>query len=116
MSDVDAIYIPRGTCRTIAVEVESNGIDITSQGTLTLTVRELPSPESPILIQVQNDPGTNFITLHEDDTKIPVGKYSADIRFTIHGCTISVWGTDEDDTSVKNLKNFIILAGVGDDE
>lgn len=119
---MEAITIPRGTCKAIEVTLTENGEALTmgEKDYLVLTVRETASTESPILLQIKGQEGKNVLGLHEADTDLPVGKYSADIRFyrllDAGYCTFSVWGTDETDTREKNLKNFIILAGVGESE
>ena len=115
----DTISIPRGTCKTINVTPKSadgTPIELSTTDTVVLTVRELASPDSPILLQAESAAGTTQIQLHEDETTLPPGKYSADIRFKHAGCTFVVWGIQDNDTKVANLGNFIILVGVGVDE
>lgn len=115
----DTISIPRGTCKTINVTPKSadgTPIVLSATDTVVLTVRALASPESPIRLQAESAPGTSQIQLHEDETMLPPGKYSADIRFKHDGCTFVVWGIQDNDTKVGNLGNFIILVGVGVDE
>ena len=82
----DTISIPRGTCKTINVTPKSadgTPIVLSATDTVVLTVRALASPESPILLQAESAPGTSQIQLHEDETMLPPGKYSADIRFNL---------------------------------
>ena len=117
---MEPIYIPRGTCQAITMNLTENGEPLTmgENDYLVLTVREIASESSPILLQVKGQEGKNVIGLHESDTDLPAGKYSADIRFyrklDAGYCTFSVWGISESDTREKNLKNFIILTAVGE--
>ena len=116
------IRIPRGTCLAIPVTLTEDGEPLTmgENDYLVLTVREIASESSPILLRVEGQKGKSVIALHETDTDLLVGKYSADIRFyrLLNGeyCTFSVWGTTDSDTREKNLKNFMILAGVGEND
>ena len=112
------IRIPRGTCKAFKIRIVQDGMEVElgENDYLVLTVREIASESSPVLLRVEGRKGKNVIMLHEADTMLPVGKYSADIRLYRKDCTYSVWGTAESDTREKNLKNFIILAGVGEHE
>ena len=116
------MHIPRGTCKAYRARLFSRTdsgkteIEMGENDYLVLTVREIASESSPILLRVEGQKGKNIIALHENETDLPVGKYSADIRLYKDDCTYSIWGTDESDTREKNLKNFIILAGVGENE
>lgn len=117
MSNADVISVSRGTCLSLPVNLTSEGEAVTLDETdyLVLTVREIASESSPILLQITGDKGSNVLTLHEEDTaSIAVGKYSAEIRLYHFDCVYSIWGIDATDTREKNLKNFVILAGVGE--
>ena len=115
---MDTIYIPRGTCKVLKFNLKMNGdvLEINEDDQLILTVREKASASSPVLLRAAAEKGTGTIILHESDTMLPVGKYSAEVRLHRKGCTYSVWGISEEDTREKNIRNFIILAGVGTDE
>jgi hypothetical protein len=117
MSNADVISLSRGTCLSLPVNMVSDGEPVVMDETdyLVLTVREIASESSPILLQITGDNGSNVITIHESDTaNMEVGKYSAEIRLYHFGCVYSVWGIDATDSREKNLKNFVILAGVGE--
>lgn len=117
MSNADVISVSRGTCLSLPVNMVSDGTAVTMEATdyLVLTVREIASESSPILLQVTGEKGSNIITLHEEDTaSLAVGKYSAEIRLYHYDCVYSVWGIDSTDTREKNLRNFVVLAGVGE--
>ena len=117
---MDTLYFARGTCGAIDATLKEDGEELVmgADDYLVLTVRETAAETSPVLLRVVGQFSKTTLQLHEDDTMLPVGKYSADIRLyrKLNGeyCTFSVWGTTEDDSREKNLKNFVILAGVGD--
>lgn len=106
------IAITRGDCGLIAIEIETGGstYEMAEGDTLELTVRGLPSAESPILLHAESAPGVAQIVLHTEDTQIPPGRYSADIQLNHGECRYTVW--PELDTAkgykVRNLKNFIV--------
>lgn len=119
MASVDYIALARGDCKVLCVTVKANGeaLELGANDTVELTVRELPEPESPVLLRVTSEPGSNLLPIHEEDTlALEPGKYSADIRYKRDGCTYTIWGISDRGTRIKNLMNFYILAGVGADE
>lgn len=119
MATTDYIAIARGDCKVISVTVKANGeaLEFGAEDTVELTVRAKPDPDSPVLLRVTSEPGSNLLPIHEADTLgLEPGKYSADVRYRREGCTYTVWGVSDGATRVKNLKNFYILAGVGADE
>ena len=83
---------------------------------LTLTVRALPSAQSPALIQIDALPGSNRIVFNHDDTaELDVGRYSADVQLTTaEGKRYTVWPTITGSGRyvVKNLNNFVIMPEV----
>lgn len=83
---------------------------------LTLTVREQPSPDFPVLISVDSLPGSNRILIRAADTEgLEPGRYSADVQLTDgNGNIYTVWPELEGSAryKVKNLKNFIIMPEV----
>ena len=83
---------------------------------LTLTVRALPSADSPALIQIDALPGSNRIVFrHEDTAELDVGRYSADVQLTTaEGKRYTVWPTITGSGRyvVKNLNNFVIMPEV----
>ena len=117
---MDTLYFARGTCGAIDVTLYEDGspLEMGADDYLVLTVRETASESSPVLLRLVGQYGKTSLGLHEADTMLPVGKYSADVRLyrklDAGYCTFSVWGVTEDDSREKNLKNFVILAGVGD--
>ncbi len=116
-STAGIISIPRGTCLSVTVNMTSDGQAVTMGATdhLVLTVREVASASSPVLLSITGENGSNVITIHEADTaSMAVGKYSAEIRLYRNDCVYSAWGIDASDSRQKNLKNFVVLAGVGE--
>ena len=116
----EAIYLTKGD--DAALEVSSiaaeDGSEYSMQAgdVLTLTVRALPSADSPALIQIDSLPGVNRIVLrHEDTAELNVGRYSADVQLTTaDGKRYTVWPTITGSGRyvVKNLNNFVIMPEV----
>lgn len=88
--------------------------ELQADDVLTLTVRALPSAQSPALIQVDALPGSRRIVFGHDDTaELDVGRYSADVQLTTaEGKRYTVWPTIAGSGRyvVKNLNNFVIIA------
>lgn len=113
----DFIAITRGDDGVIDVSiVQDGGVPYTMQegDKLELTVRALPTPDSPILIHKTSESGKPVIALSSADTDIEAGSYSADIQLTMaDGCVCTVWPTSLiRHISPRNLNNFRIAAGV----
>ena len=116
----EAIYLTKGD--DAALEVSSIAAEDGSQyemqagDVLTLTVRALPSADSPALIQIDSLPGVNRIVLrHADTAELNVGRYSADVQLTTSdGKRYTVWPaiTGSGRYVVKNLNNFVIMPEV----
>ena len=116
----EAIYLTKGD--DAALEVSSIAAEDGSQyemqagDVLTLTVRALPSADSPVLIQIDALPGSNRIVFrHEDTAELTVGRYSADVQLTTaEGKRYTVWPTITGSGRyvVKNLNNFVIMPEV----
>lgn len=116
-----AINITKGDDAALNVELSAgeNGDQAYEMGemdVLTLTVREQPSAEFPVLLQVNSLPGSNRILIRSEDTaSIEPGRYSADVQLTDgSGNVYTVWPELEGSAryKVKNLKNFIIMPEV----
>lgn len=109
------IYMVRGDDEVLQVALE--GYEMASGDTLTLTVRELPSNESKVLLSSTSAPGSNRIVIrHADTTEVPVGAYSADVQLlTADGLRRTVWPTNITDPTrqrAANMKNFILVSEV----
>ena len=83
---------------------------------LILNVREKANEESPLLIDLRSELGSNEIVFSHDDTKdILPGYYSAEIQFMGEDeKRITVWPKMEGNnkTSQSNRKNFCLMSEV----
>ena len=84
--------------------------------TLTLTVRETPTLDSPVIFESASLPGVNRMIVRAADTaNAEAGRYSADIQLTTaDGLRFTIWPSIEGSARYKtsNLKNFIIMPEV----
>ena len=116
----DVIYLTKGDDAVLEVSsiATEGGTEYELQGTdvLTLTVRALPSAQSPALLQVDALPGSRRIVFsHADTAELDVGRYSADVQLTTaEGKRYTVWPTITGSSRyvVKNLNNFVIMPEV----
>lgn len=116
----DVIYLTKGDDAVLEVSsvATEGGAEYELQDTdvLTLTVRALPSAQSPALLQVDALPGSNRIVFsHADTAELDVGRYSADVQLTTaEGKRYTVWPTITGSGRyvVKNLNNFVIMPEV----
>ena len=116
----EAIYLTKGDDAVLEVSsiAAEDGSQYSMQAgdVLTLTVRALPSADSPALIQIDSLPGVNRIVLrHADTAELNVGRYSADVQLTTaDGKRYTVWPTITGSGRyvVKNLNNFVIMPEV----
>lgn len=118
-SVVSKIAMYRGDSETLRVPLTLDGEEYAMQDgdTLTMTVRETPAAESPVLIQITGAPGSNRIPIaHEDTAELEPGWYSADIQLlTAEGLRKTVWPDFAVPTgriSQKNMSNFAIMPEV----
>lgn len=83
---------------------------------LIFCVREKPSEESTLLLEVQSNPGSNDIVFtHNMTYQIAPGFYSAEVQYmTEDGKRITVWPklTGNARTSGSNRKNFCLMTEV----
>lgn len=116
----DVIYLTKGDDAVLEVSsiTTDGGVEYALQETdvLTLTVRALPSSESPVLIQIDSLQGSNRIVLrHEDTAEMNVGRYSADVQLTTaDGKRYTIWPSVSGSGRyvVKNFNNFVIMPEV----
>ena len=116
----DVIYLTKGDDAVLEVSsIATEGgaeYELQPEDELTLTVRALPSADSPALIQIDALPGSNRIVFrHEDTAELDVGRYSADVQLTTaDGKRYTVWPTITGSGRyvIKNLKNFVIMPEV----
>lgn len=110
------IAITRGDCGIIDVALDMGGeaYEMAADDTIELTVRELPTSESPVILHKVSAPGIAQIVLHAEDTQIAPGRYTADVQLNHGDCRYTVWPEidPEKDYKIKNRKNFIVTAEV----
>ena len=88
-----------------------------AEDTLTLSVREYPSKDSPLLLSVTSAPGSNMIVLHGADTvNIAPGMYSYDVQINFADGTRYTVLPDNLTSGIrataKNWKNFCMMGEV----
>ena len=116
----DVIYLTKGDDAVLEVSsIATEGGDeyaLQETDVLTLTVRALPSAQSPALLQIDALPGSRRIVFsHADTAELDVGRYSADVQLTTaDGKRYTVWPTITGSGRyvVKNLNNFVIMPEV----
>ena len=110
----DVIYLTKGDDAVLEISsiATEGGEEYALQDTdvLTLTVRALPSADSPALIQIDALPGSNRIVFrHEDTAELTVGRYSADVQLTTADVRrFTVWPNIAGSGRyvIKNFNNF----------
>lgn len=110
------IFITKGDDGTVEMGLQVDGKPYQMQDgdSLTFTVRELPSEESPVLIEITSE-SNNIVLRHEDTVNLPVAQYSADAQvMTSDGKRITVWPILKGSARkrIKNWKNFIVMPEV----
>lgn len=120
----DVVYIRRGDDEVLDVNVgikvdeEFVPVELGETETLTLTVRETPEEDSPVVFFSTSAPGSKRIVInHADTAKAAYGKYSADVQMmTADGMRKTVWPVIDPENipsaSARNMKNFVILPEV----
>ena len=116
----NAIYLTKGDDAVLEVASITTEIGeeyaLRDADVLTLTVRELPSAASPVLMQIDSAPGSSRIVIrHEDTAELDVGQYSADVQLmTAEGMRYTVWPriSGSGRYKVRNLNNFVIMPEV----
>lgn len=114
-----AIYITRGDDAVLEITAtDQNGAPYEMQegDMLTLTVRDLPSKNSIVLLQISSVPGSGRIPLrHADTADKEVGRYSADVQLTTaDGRRQTIWPELEGSARYKEkaFNNFILMPEV----
>lgn len=114
----NVIYLTKGDDGKLPVNVTigDEPYELSEFDTLTITVREVPDAESPVLLQIETVPGSNRIVFNSADTKgIAPGEYSADIQLTDGGGRkYTIWPKLEGKLRYngRNYKNFVIMPEV----
>ena len=115
----DVIHINRGDDGEIIVPLETYDGEtfyLAEDEYLIFGVREKPTADSELLLEIQSEPGSNYIPFaHADTVDIPIGFYSAEIQLmTSDGQRVTVWpwlkGSKR--TSTDNRRNFCLMTEV----
>lgn len=116
----DVIYLTKGDDAVLEISsiATDGGEEYALQETdvLTLTVRALPSAQSPVLLQIDALPGSRRIVFDHDATaELDVGRYSADVQLTTaDGKRYTVWPSVSGSSRyvVKSFNNFVLMPEV----
>ena len=109
-----------GECgiRALEIQTEDGTYTMAETDTVELTVREKPNADSPVVLHAVGAPGVAQIVLHQQDTDIAPGQYSADIHLTPGECRYPLRPPLDEAKGwkeAKNRKNFIVCAEVKGD-
>lgn len=95
---------------------EQHEYEMDSREYLIFGLRETPTEDSPVLLEIESDRGERTIHFTHDDTKdLPVGYYSAEVQLmTEDGQRVTVWPKLEGNsrTSKSNRRNFCLMTEV----
>ena len=116
----DVIYLTKGDDAALEISgitaQDGSQYELKSEDVLTLTVRALPSAESPVLIQIDSLPGSDRIVLrHADTAEMNVGRYSSDVQLTTaDGKRYTIWPSVSGSGRyvVKSFNNFVVMPEV----
>lgn len=118
--DEDMVSITQGDDAVLEIDIHTSAgedYEMSADEILTLTVRQLPTDGSDVLLSVDSVPGSNRIVLRGEDTKnVAPGWYSYDVQLlTPENRRYTVLPDDIDDKKrgkVKNWKNFCVMPEV----
>lgn len=115
----DVINLNRGDDAVLTVPlVNYDGTEYTLGASeyMIFALRERPSEESELLLEIRSNAGENTICFKHNDTKdMDVGFYSAEIQLmTSDNQRVTVWPklTGSSRTSTSNRKNFCLMTEV----
>lgn len=115
----DVIYVTRGDDGEIKVPMETYDGEAYAMGQdeyLIFSVREQPMASSELLLEIQSEPGSNYIPFtHEDTVDLPTGYYSAEIQLMFSdGQRTTVWPllSGSKRISTENRRNFCLMTEV----
>lgn len=122
-SNGDVINLTRGDDAVIEIALTTDDdeeYEMDSNDYLIFAVREVPSPDSPVLLSIESEHGVNRIVFTHDDTKdMNIGFYSAEVQLmSSDGMIYTVWPklVGNMRTSKSNRKNFVLMTEVVRDE
>ena len=116
----DVVYITQNDDAVLEIDMQNTvneSFEMEPDDFLTLTVRQKPSMDSPVLLAVNSAPGSNRIVLRGADTlEIEPGKYSFDVQLTrANGERFTVLPDNipaSTRSRVRNWRNFIVMPQV----
>lgn len=115
----DVINLTRGDDGELEIPLETDEGDefeLSEDEYLIFGVRELPIADSPVLLEIESEPGSNIIRFrHADTANLAVGFYSAEVQMmTSDGQRQTVWPTltGAKRTSTANRRNFCLMTEV----
>lgn len=118
---ISEIWLVRGDDEVLDIALtgaDGTAYEMQAGDVLTLTVREVASASSPVMMQIDSLPGSSRIVIrHEDTADLRVGRYSADVQLlTQYGIRKTVWPQFDPANSTRwreqNLRNFVIVSEV----
>ena len=115
----DVINLTRGDDATLTVPLTTGADETYEMGEdeyLIFGVRQAPTENAEVVLEVSSPPGENAIHLsHSDTSQLPVGFYSAEIQLmTSDGKRVTVWPklTGSRRVSHSNRRNFCLMTEV----
>lgn len=114
--DDGVISITQNDDAVIEINIQTSTgapFEMAADDTLTMSVREIPNGNSPLLMTINTAPGSNRIILHGADTLgIPPGRYSYDVQLNRADGTRYTVLPDNITTIGTNWRNFVVLGEV----
>ena len=116
-SDVINLTIGDDASFTLAMTNDSGEPYVMGEGEyLIFGLREQPTADSPLLLEIRSDGGSNVIEFtHADTAELQVGAYSAEVQLMMStGKRYTVWPKliGNSRTSKSNRKNFVLMTEV----
>ena len=115
----EVINLTRGDDAVITIPLETGdgeNYEMDENDYLIFGLKETPTQESPILLNIESEKGSNKIVFsHEDTMDMEIGQYSAEIQLmTSDGKRYTVWPKlmGNSRTSKSNRKNFVLMTEV----
>lgn len=117
--DNDVINLTRGDDAELAINLtqgDGSAYEMSSEEYLIFGIRETPTEDSPIILELTSEGGSNKIVFQHSDTEdLSIGFYSAEVQLmTEDHKRITVWPklSGGGRTSKSNRKNFCLMTEV----
>lgn len=118
-NDNSVINLTVGDDATITVQVnldDGTEYEMGPNDYLIFSVREKPTEDSPLLLEIESELGsTDIVFKHEDTSELAPGYYSAEVQLMPEdGKRFTVWPklTGNSKISQSNRKNFCLMTEV----